>query len=144
MTEEKKRLGLIVEICKKALRNARNKREEMWKGCSWKDKLLKSRVEDVLKEFGICMGQYHGRDLEGPAVRRLLDHAGEIFARISTVLCDLCPEEMKAETNTMCKHYQTLFEMLEGATYFMRKPNGLVTDDDIEKFQELFAIVDAV
>ena len=113
----------------------------MWKGRSWKDKLLKSRVEDVLKEFGICMGQYHGRDLEGPAVWRPLDHAGDFFARISTVLCEFCPEEMKAETNTMCKHYQTLFEMLEGATYFMRKPNGLVTDDDIEKFQEF---VDAV
>ena len=37
----------------------------------------------MLKEFGVCMGQYHGRDLEGPTVRRLLDKASDIFERVS-------------------------------------------------------------
>ena len=57
MTEEKRCLGSIIETHKKAFRSARNKREEVWKGNSWKDKILKSRVDDVLKEFDICIGQ---------------------------------------------------------------------------------------
>ena len=141
MMEEKKHLNMIIETRKRAFRDATKKRNEVWKGRSWREKLLLARVEDVLKEFGVCMGQYHGRDLEGPAVRRLLNKASEIFERASVVLCDQCSADMKDEIQEMCKHYENLFNSLEGAMHFMRKPNGLVTDDDLEKFKEF---VDAV
>ena len=59
----------------------------------------------MLKEFGICMGQYHGRDLDGPAVRLLLDKASEIFERVPAVLCDQCSDDTKDEIQTMCKYY---------------------------------------
>mmetsp|Transcript_26182 Transcript_26182/g.38989 ORF Transcript_26182/g.38989 Transcript_26182/m.38989 type:complete len:280 (-) Transcript_26182:4-843(-) len=107
----------------------------------WREKLLLSRVEDVLQEFGVCMGQYHGRDLEGPAVRRVLANAREIFSRITLVLCEHCSDDMKDEIISMCGHYRTLFELLEGATHFLRKPNGSITDEDIEKFKEFVAAV---
>ena len=85
LTEGKKDVDLQVEKQKKTFREAKKKRDDAWKGRSWREKLLLSRVEDVLQEFGVCMGQYHGRDLEGPAVRRVLANACEIFSRITLV-----------------------------------------------------------
>ena len=78
----------------------------------------RSQVEDVLQEFGVCMGQYHGRVLEGAAVRRILANACEIFDRTTLVLCEHCSDDMKDEIVSMCGHNRTLFELLEGATHF--------------------------
>ena len=84
-----------------------------------------------MQEFGVCMGQYHGRVLEGPAVRRILANAREIFDRITLVLCEHCSDDMKDEIVSMCGHNRTLFELLEGATHFLRKLNGSIIDEDI-------------
>mmetsp|Transcript_17306 Transcript_17306/g.26981 ORF Transcript_17306/g.26981 Transcript_17306/m.26981 type:complete len:91 (+) Transcript_17306:1892-2164(+) len=58
---------------------------------NWIHKALRPKVEAILLEFGVAFGKYHGRDLEGPAVSRLLKNSGELLPRIQSLLVDSCP-----------------------------------------------------
>ena len=84
------------------------------------------------------MGQYHGRDLEGPACANLLTNANAIFNRIKALLLDKCRLFVPCdEIEDMCNRYCDLFLLLEGVFHFMQKPNELLSQkdkDDMKSF----------
>jgi len=96
---------------------------------SWQDRIMISKIERILDEYHVSMGQYHGRDLEGPACANLLTNANAIFNRIKALLLDKCRLFVPCdEIEDMCNRYCELFLLLEGVFHFMQKPNELLND----------------
>ena len=97
-----------------------------------------SNIEKILDDYHVSMGQYHGRDLEGPACAYLLTNADAIFNRIKELLLEKCSSFVPdTEIKDMCDRYRDLFLLLEGVFHFMQKPNELLSQqdkDDMKRF----------
>lgn len=101
-----------------------------------------AQIEKILEDFHVSMGQYHGRDMEGPAINRLLANVAEIFTRIKSLLMANRADNsiQEAEIIQMCDLYRDLFLLLEGLIHYMKLPNEVVTEKDktdLERFIKL-------
>jgi len=72
------------------------------------------------------MSKYHGRDMEGPSLRRFVERADEIFPEIEAMLLQSNREVSREEIIEMCNAYRILFTLMDGSFYIMRKPNRLL------------------
>ena len=90
---------------KKSHQKAKKEYEDSRIGRTWVNNLFKAKLEELLEDFGVSMGRYHGMEMEGPAVRRLLTRAGDICPRFRSLLVENCPQEKHEEITTVCSHY---------------------------------------
>ena len=90
---------------KKSHQKAKKEYEDSRIGRTWLNNLLKAKLEELLEDFGVSMGRYHGMEMEGPAVRRLLTRAGDICPRFRSLLVENCPQEKHEEITTVCSHF---------------------------------------
>ena len=138
LREEKKDLCEILERLKKDKQKAKKKFDEAKKKCTWEDRLMVAKIEEILEEHNISMGQYHGRDLEGPATHRLLQNSNEIFRKIKDLLLKDCKSGIPpAEIEEMCESYRYLFLLLESLFHYIRKPNESFTSNDKKNLQRV-------
>ena len=143
LKEQKKEVEEELARNKKVLQEAKKQYDAINEKRSWEDRLMIAQIEKILEKFHVSMGQYHGRDMEGPAINRLLANVAEIFTRIKSLLIanrtvnSSIPE---AEIIQMCDSYRDMFLLLEGLFHYMKLPNEVVTDKDkgdLERFIKL-------
>mmetsp|Transcript_19660 Transcript_19660/g.29223 ORF Transcript_19660/g.29223 Transcript_19660/m.29223 type:complete len:81 (-) Transcript_19660:406-648(-) len=73
-----------------------------------------AQIEDILEDHNISMGQYHGRDMEGPATTRLMENAEDIFIKTKQLLLNNCKSGIsREEIREVCENYKDLFLLHE-------------------------------
>lgn len=61
---------------------------------------LYTRIDNILKEFGIIRAEYHGGDLNGVHLKKLMECAGDIMDQVTTYFINsLHYESSKTETS---------------------------------------------
>ena len=98
---------------------------------------------EILNVFDAIASAYHGGDLNGKAVKALMDHAIVIFGRAKLLFrefIDDLPEEdrsaRKKESDDICDVYSTLLVSLGKVFSILRTGWGEVTDTHINDFKK--------
>ena len=86
-----------LDLLKKEKQTAKKRFDEAKKKCTWEDRLMVAQIEDILEDHNISMGQYHGRDMEGPATTRLMENAEDIFIKTKQLLLNNCKSGISIE-----------------------------------------------
>jgi hypothetical protein len=109
-----------------------------------KDKSVRQGVLDVLQsKYKVEMSKYHGGDMEGPSVRKLMASGVDAFGSIAEYLkmerTDSNTDSFHAkddEIDTTCNDHGTLYVMLDGVFSLLNTKRGLVSDPIIEDLRE--------
>ena len=86
------------------------------------------------------MSSYHGGEMEGPSVRRLMCNGKEVFSAIETFLLDTNISEnflvSHSDIHSCCHDYGSIFLLLDSAISLLNTRRGHVTDNIVSTLQE--------
>jgi len=98
---------------------------------------LETKLFKVLKKIGVEQSSYHGGSLNGKDIKKVMDNASYLFDEFSSILksgkrsnCELSDDDIDA----LCRHFQSVFLLWDGAFSYARKINP--TENDVIAYQE--------
>jgi hypothetical protein len=99
------------------------------------NKTVRLLLEAKLKEgWNVERSRYHGGDLEGPAVRRLMEHSTDIFSAMETILLQAATEKgwsdvKKGQITERCRVTAEILHLFDGFFAEIRKDAEQSTEE---------------
>ena len=119
-------------------KTAKNKQlEEFRKARKTDDDSLYSLIDEILQEYGILRAAYHGGDLTGVCVRRLMTYSEEIMDSIAALLVDnKSPQCTMSDDNirSLCENCSKLLTRWDGALHYLHEDNTEENCENATKF----------
>ena len=147
--EEENELRLTRDVLQKKVTNLRQtfnatkKVESEIRGMRGKkEKAIRNSILDRLGSlYGITMSSYHGGDMEGPSIRKLMAKGRDVFQNILTFLTTTVErsENFKAtddEIRTTCNDFGEILVLLDGAISMVNTKRGKVSDELIRNLAD--------
>jgi hypothetical protein len=134
-----------LENAKAAKTSAALKEGETRKKRGHSEKCVRTAIEsEIFPLWLIKFSAYHGGDMEGPSVRRMMENGKELFAAIGVLLKekyaannpDNDMETINEEIDEVCSAFGRLNVLLDGIFSKINTKRGQVTDDLIEDLEE--------
>ena len=105
------------------------------------EKSIRQGILDLMSSnYNIKMSSYHGGEIEGPSVRKVMYLGPEVFTSIyqyfqsSNLSTDLPATEN--EIITTCNNIGTIYGLLDGSIAILNTKRGKVTDETILQLEE--------
>jgi hypothetical protein len=98
---------------------------------------LKTKLLKVLKTIGVEQSSYHGGSLNGKDIKKVMNNVSYLFDEFSSILksgkrsnCELSDDHI----DTLCRHFQLVFLLWDGAFSYARTINP--TENDVIAYQQ--------
>ena len=91
----------------------------------------------MLKKIGVEQSSYHGGSLNGKDIKKVMNNVSYLFDEFSSILksgkqsnCELSDDDF----DTLCRHFQSVFLLWDGAFSYARTINP--TENDVIAYQQ--------
>ncbi len=136
LAKEKADIATAITTAKKKLRDAlKNVENQEKKHGTVLNKTVCLKLEAKIKEnWNVERSRYHGGDLEGPAVRRLIENSAEIFSAMEKILLEAATEKgwsdvKKAKIKERCLVTAEILQLFDGFFAEIRKDSEQSTEE---------------
>jgi hypothetical protein len=97
---------------------------------------LRHQFEQILKKYKINFADFHGRDMQGPACMRLLNHRDEIILDLQEFVLGLPPDQKRETddnaTRNMFELHRQLMGHIDAVISFLRTKRFHLSHDSME------------
>ena len=98
---------------------------------------LETKLLKVLKTIGVEQSSYHGGSLNGKDIKKVMNNVSYLFDEFASILksgkrsnCELSDGHI----DTLCRHFQSVFLLWDGAFSYARTINP--TENDVTAYQQ--------
>ena len=95
---------------------------------------LEMKLLKVLKKFGVEQSSYHGGSLNGKDIKKVMNNSSYLFDEFASILksgkrsnCEFSDDDIDA----LCRHFQSVFLLWDGAFSYARTINPTANDAKI-------------
>jgi hypothetical protein len=106
------------------------------------DRRLRASIEeDILTPLGVESSSYHGGDLNGNAIRRLMEHAEGIALGVNQKLRECGIADRADEIDILTKNFRIVLLLLDGIFSLLLTKYGMVTPEILGNLTELLELL---
>ena len=131
MKSKVQRLRETASVAKKMENEVRKKRGRTEKT------LFNSLESEVLNPEKVLFSHYHGGDMEGESIRRLMNRGVAILNKCADHIVEKRGDAVDAvEVRDVSTHHGQMFQLLDGIVSFLNMKRGKVTEEVVAKLEE--------
>ena len=129
-----------------AYQNLRKQEQEIRKKRGKEQKSVRKIIEEILIKNKTPLSSYHGGDMEGNDIRRLMHEGPAIFSALKNAIVEYCASgsirvndedyASQAEIEPICSDYGQLLLLMDAVFSLLNTKRGEVTADTLQRLEE--------